>query len=79
MQNGPGSMITRSVPLQHINARPPGQHNVHPSMGGPRMQTPGIMQMPVGQGMAGATPYNAYANPNGGPQSVQVGKLTKQS
>lgn len=63
-------MIARTVPM-HLNARPSGQHGVHPMA--PRMQPPGLMQMPLNQGMPGSTPY-AYSNPNGGPQGVQVGK-----
>lgn len=69
-------MINRGVAMPHINPRPPGQHNVH-AMGGPRMQNPGMMQMNVPQGIAGATSYSAFANPNGA-QGVQVGVVTPQ-
>jgi E1A/CREB-binding protein len=64
MQNGP--MLSR-VAMQHLNARAPGPHGVHPL--GTRMQTPGMMQLggAVGQGMPGNTPYSY---PNAGPQGV---------
>jgi hypothetical protein len=64
MQNGP--MLSR-VAMQHLNARAPGPHGVHPL--GTRMQTPGMMQLggAVGQGMPGNTPYSY---PNAGPQGL---------
>lgn len=67
----------RAVAMQqHLTSRAPAPHGVH-SMG-PRMQPPMIqIGGPVNQGIPpNNTSYASYPNPNGGPQNVQIGKLS---